>query len=136
MDGNHAPRSLHEELHEEARGRETSFAAGEDPGRDECGAHECGADHGPTTSHELREVSNNAATGTCASFHEDTPTASGGVLELFLRQEKGGVAVLGGVAVVIEPGHEDDAVNTHLPLAGQHYSCLLPEGSWGNFGLA
>lgn len=31
--------------------------------------------------------------------------------------------------VEIEPGHEDHAVDAHLPLFGKHAFCFIPEGA-------
>lgn len=44
MDGNDTPRSLDEELDHEATGGEPAFSSRQNPGRDQKGAHQSGAD--------------------------------------------------------------------------------------------
>lgn len=40
------------------------------------------------------------------------------------------------MGVVVEPGHEDDAVDTHLPLGPEHLLTVSPEGAGRRGGLA
>ena len=40
------------------------------------------------------------------------------------------------MAVIVEPSHEDDAVNAHPPFFGQHMARLAEEGGRGDFGFA
>lgn len=58
------------------------------------------------------------------------------VVETFLREHKGSVTVLTGVRVVVEPSHEDDAVDGHAPLLPDHLFGLFPEGARRNASLA
>jgi hypothetical protein len=41
---------------------------------------------------------------------------------------------LGGVGEVVEPSHEDSAVNTHLPLGPNHLLAVAPESTGGGGG--
>lgn len=61
------------------------------------------------------------------TLHPDAGPASCVAFQLLLGQDKGGVAVLAGVRVVVEPGHEHNAVDDHLPFLPQHGLGLLPE---------
>ena len=66
-------------------------------------------------------------TNTSSDLHDNRRPCCSRVVKLLLRQHEGCVAILAGVAVVVEPGHEDDAVHTHLPLRSEHDASFPPE---------
>ena len=81
----------------------------------------------------MRKVADDGSADAGTHFHDDAPAAGRGVFELFLREQEGGVAVLARVAVVIEPGHEDDAVNAHAPFSRQHVPRFAEKGRRRDF---
>lgn len=101
MDGDHAPRALHAELHQETRGGEGGFGGGQDPRGDQAGGKQRGEDDGVAAAEPLAEVADDGAADTGAGFHEDGAPRGGGVEEFFLREEEGRVTVLGGVGVLL-----------------------------------
>lgn len=84
----------------------------------------------------MAEVADDGSADAGADFHDDAAAASGVVLEFLLGEEESRVAVLGSVAVVIEPSHEDDAVDAHAPFLGQHVSGFAEEGGGRHFWLS
>jgi hypothetical protein len=129
MDGNDTPGSLDEELDHEARGGEAALGGGKNPGGDEAAGDESCADNGPATTEPLRSVSKDRAANTGASLHEDRSACGTGRAEMLGLLHECGVAVLAGVGVVVEPGHEEDTVDTHAPLCLEHDLGLSPEGA-------
>lgn len=134
VDGNDTPGTLNKELHEEARGAEAALTLGEDPGGNEDTSHEGGDDDGASAADELTGVSDDGATDAGANLHDNGSARSTGVLKLLLGDHEGGVRVLGGVGEVVEPSHEDSAVNTHLPLGPNHLLAVAPESTGGGGG--
>lgn len=130
VDGDHAPSALDEELHEEARGAQRRLALGENPGGDQDGGHERRAHHGAAATKKLAEIADDGAAHDGANLHHDGGARRPGVVQLLLLQHEGGVRVLRRVRVVVEPRHEDDAVDAHLPLLGEHRPRFAPESPW------
>lgn len=100
VDWDHAPRALHEELHEEARGGQRALSSGENPGGNQSGGDEGRADDGAAAPEPLAYVAQNCTTDTSTGLHEDGSSAGAGVVQALLRNHERSVAVLGGVAVV------------------------------------
>lgn len=92
MDGDHTPSTLHEELHEEARGRQGAFGGGEDPGRNEDARHDGGDEHGAAAADPLGEVADDSAADACTGLHEDAGASGGCVGQFFLGEHEGCVA--------------------------------------------
>lgn len=154
MDRDDTPSTLDEELHHEARGGEGTLTPWQNPGGNEESGHEGGADDGATTTGELGDVTNlettlvhiansgivvityNSTTDTSTSLHENRCAGGTGVVEPLLCKHEGSVGVLAGVTVEVEPRHEDDAVNAHLPLLLEHDLSLSPESTSRNTLLA
>ncbi|KAI2020504.1 hypothetical protein LOZ48_006543, partial [Ophidiomyces ophidiicola] len=136
VDGHDAPGALHPELQHEARGRQRALALRQDPRGDQQRAHERRHHDGAAAAEPLRHVADDGAADAGAGLHEDAGAAGGGVVEALLGQHEGGVAVLRGVAVVVEPGHEDDAVDDDAPLVAHHAAGVGPEGGGGDGFLA
>ena len=129
VDGNDTPGTLDEELDHEAGSRETALGGGEDPGGNEESRHESSADNGATTTEPLRDVTEDSTTNTGTSLHEDGSASGTGGAEVLLLLHEGGVGVLAGVGVEVEPSHEEDAVDDHAPLSLQHDLGLGPEST-------
>lgn len=97
-------------LHEKSRRRQAALRSREDPRWNEQARDDSRRDDGSTSSDPLRRVADNGASDTRTGLHEDTGTAGGGVVQFLLREHESRVAVLACVRVVIEPGHQDNAV--------------------------
>ena len=136
MDGNDTPSSLDEELDHEARSRKTSLGGGQDPGGDDQSRHDGGADDSPAATEPLRCVTQDGATNTRTSLHENRSAVRSLRVEVLLLLHERGVGVLARVGVEVEPGHEEDAVNDHAPLALQHDLSLSPESARSRLRLA
>lgn len=121
MDWNNTPSALNEKLHEESGSGKGSLTLRQNPRRDqETGNKRCNNNRAAAAI-ELREVTDDGTANAGADFHDDGGAGGLGIVERFTREHKGGVGVLAGVRVVVEPGHEDDTVDDHLPFFGHHH---------------
>lgn len=98
MDGNHAPRTLNEELEHKTGGGKRGFASGKNPSGNEKSRDDRGNNHCPTTAAKLTEVPDDCATEYGTGFHPNASPASSGVIEAFGLKHECCVRVLGGVA--------------------------------------
>ena len=71
VDGNNAPGTLDEELHEEAGGAETAFGGREDPRGDHEAGHQGGDADCATAADPLGEVADDSTSDTGTGFHQD-----------------------------------------------------------------
>lgn len=120
MNWNNTPSTLHKELHKESTCTQRFLPLRKNPGwDDETGDERCD-DNRATAAVELREVADDGSPNTGADFHDDGCAGGLGITQGLAREHEGCVRVLAGVGVVVEPGHEDDAVDNHFPLLGHH----------------
>lgn len=133
MDWNNTPSTLNEKLHEESGSGKRSLSLRQNPRRDQETRDERCNNNRAAAAVELREVTDNGSANAGTDFHDDGGAGGLGIVERFAREHEGGVRVLAGVGVVVEPGHEDDTVDDHLPLFGHHHLSgkvsLLSEGT-------
>lgn len=116
-------------LHKESGGRQTAFGSGQDPSGDQDSRNKGGHDDGTAPSEPLRDVADHGAADASARLHDDAGSTGRSVVHLLLREHECCVAVLAGVREVVEPSHQDDAVDAHAPLLDEHLARLDPEGS-------
>lgn len=129
VDRNDTPGTLDEELDHEAGSRQAALGGRQDPSWDQASGDECSADDSATTTEPLRGVTEDSTANTSTSLHQDGGAGRTSGAEVLLLLHEGGVRVLAGVGVEVEPGHEEDAVDDHAPLSLEHNLGLRPEGA-------
>lgn len=123
VDWNDTPSTLHKELHKESTRTQALLSLRQNPSRDdETGDKRCNDDRAAAAV-ELREVADDGTADAGADFHDDRGAGGLGVIKRLAREHEGCVGVLRRVGVVVEPSHEDDAVDDHLPFLGHHHLC-------------
>jgi hypothetical protein len=119
--------SLDEELKHKPGSRKTSECIWEHPRRDQTCADECSDAHRTPATNPLREIADDGTANASTSLHQNACCGGYAVVHTFFGQQEGGVAVLRGMRVEVEPCHQDDGVNAQPPLLRQHGFNLAPE---------
>jgi hypothetical protein len=107
---------LDEELKHKSGCRETSEFVWEHPGWNQTCADECSDAHRTPTTDPLGEVADDSTANARTSLHQNACCGSYAVVHALFGQQEGGVAVLRGMRVEVEPCHQDDGVDAQSPL--------------------